>query len=112
MNPEKKKITCFYGNGCPFCEAITPAVEKLASGGIEFERLEVWKGNKQEKIYNEANQARMDALKRHYDADCSGYMIVPSFYDAEQDRLICNPGSYENLKEWVFVGRGEFLFEK
>ncbi len=102
MNHLVKKLTYFYGNGCPFCEAIEPAVEKLASEGVEFEKLEVWEGTKHEKIYNETNQARMDSLKRHYDANCSGNMIVPSFYDAKLDRLICNPGSYENLKEWIF----------
>lgn len=97
-----KKIIYFYGNGCPFCAAIEPAVEKLSSEGVEFKRLEVWKGNKQEKTYNEANQARMNSLKHHYDANCSGFMIVPSFYDAESDRLICNPGSYEKLMGWIF----------
>ncbi|MEK7567000.1 MAG: hypothetical protein AAB527_02615 [Patescibacteria group bacterium] len=98
-----KKLIYFHGNGCPFCAAIEPAVEKLEKeGGVEFERLEVWKGGKTEKEYNKENQARMDSLKHHYDANCSGYMIVPSFYDAESDRLICNPGSYENLKEWIF----------
>ena len=94
----------FYGNGCPFCVAIEPIVEKLEKeGGVRFERLEVWRGGRTEREYNKENQTRMEALKRHYDENCGGNMIVPSFYDAEKNLLICNPGSYENLKNWIFA---------
>lgn len=99
-----KNITFFYGNGCPFCAAIMPAVERLEKeDNVRFERLEVWRGGRMDREYNKENQDKMESLKRHYETNCGGNMIVPSFYDAEKDRLICNPGTYENLKSWIFA---------
>jgi thiol-disulfide isomerase/thioredoxin len=90
----QKHIIEFYGDTCPFCHGIAPIVDKLEKEGIAvFDRLEVWN--------NTENKARMESLKHHYDANCNGNMIVPSFYDASTDRLICNPGTYERLKEWI-----------
>ena len=98
-----RKIIYFYGNGCPFCATIESAVGKLEEeDDVQFERLEVWRGGRTEREYNKENQNRMETLKHHYEQNCGGNMIVPSFYDTEGDRLICNPGSYENLKSWIF----------
>ena len=44
----------------------------------------------------------MEALKPLYDAECDGNFEVPSFYDAQKNRLLCLPMNYEQLKEWVF----------
>lgn len=90
-----KKITAFYGQECPYCVAIIPVVEKLEKeDGVEFEELEIW--------HNEKNKQRIKSLENLYEKECDGNFVVPSFYDAEGDRLICNPGSYENLKKWIY----------
>jgi thiol-disulfide isomerase/thioredoxin len=95
---EKIHIVEFYGATCPFCKMMEPKLERLeAEGDVAIERLEVWS--------NEENKGKMEALKHHYDKECGGNMVVPSFYDERTDRLICNPGSYEKLKEWVFQGK-------
>ena len=87
-------ITMFYGDTCPHCHTIVSAVDRLEKeDGVTLERLEVWN--------NSENKKRMDALKYLYDTECSGDMIVPSFYDPATDRLLCNPGSYEKLKAWI-----------
>ncbi len=71
-----------------------PVVEQLEQAdGVTIERLEVW--------HNEANKARMEALRSLYERECGGNMVVPSFYDEDSNRLLCNPGSYKVLKEWV-----------
>ena len=91
---QNKKIIEFYGETCPHCHAIAPSVDRLErEERVAVERLEVWN--------NEENKARMDALARLYGKECGGNMIVPSFYDPAGDRLLCNPGSYERLREWV-----------
>ena len=91
----KKSIEFFYGRECPYCLAIIPAVKRLiAEDGIEITKREVW--------HDEENHQRMESIKELYDKHCEGNFVVPSFYDAKSERLICNPGSYENLKEWVF----------
>ncbi len=93
---QKKQIVEFFGGTCPFCRAIAPAVDRLEKeDGVAVERLEVWN--------SEENKGRMDALEHLYTKECGGNMIVPSFYDPASDRLICNPGSYERLREWVIA---------
>jgi len=90
-----KKIVEFYGQECSYCMAIDPAVERLEKeDSVEFESLEVW--------HNEENKRKMASLRKLYDENCNGNFVVPSFYDPETNRLIGNPGSYENLKRWVF----------
>ena len=74
---------------------IETVVERLEQeDGVEIEALEVW--------HNEENKRVMNSLSRLYDKECNGNFVVPSFYDKETDRLICNPGTYENLKTWIF----------
>jgi thiol-disulfide isomerase/thioredoxin len=88
------RIIQFYGEKCPFCIAIEEAVERLVlENGIDVERLEVWN--------NEDNKKRMEEIRSLYEAECGGNMIVPSFYDPASDRLICNPESYETLRDWA-----------
>ena len=90
-----KRIIEFYGTTCPFCARISPEVDRLeADNPVTVERLEVWN--------TAENAAKMEALKPLYDEHCNGNMIVPSFYDESTNRLICNPGTYEDLKAWVF----------
>lgn len=90
---EAPPIVLFYGETCPYCRAIAPAVTRLErEEGIAFERLEVWGHPK--------NAAKMEALRTLYEKECGGNMVVPSFYDLATDRLLCNPGSYADLKEW------------
>lgn len=89
-----KHIVEFYGATCSYCHAIEPAVDRLErEDGVRVERLEVWN--------NAGNAEQMEALADLYGAECGGNMVVPSFYDPVTGRLICNPGSYERLKEWV-----------
>ena len=77
------------------CVVMDPNVEKLENeDGVEIEALEVW--------HNEENKRRMASLKNLYDQECRGNFIVPSFYDPDTHRLICEPGTYENLRAWVF----------
>ena len=91
-----KKIIEFYGEGCPDCIVIAPAVEKLKKEEeIELKELEVWN--------NEENSKKMEGLKYLYDKECNGNFVVPSFYDAEGDRLLCEPRTYEELHSWVFL---------
>ena len=91
----KKSIEFFYGRECPSCVAIIPAVKRLVlEDGVEIVKREVW--------HNVENQQRMGSIGELYEKYCGGNFFVPSFYDAEGERLICIPGSYENLKEWIF----------
>jgi len=90
-----KTIVEFYGQECPYCVEIIPEVDRLEKEeDVEVERVEVW--------HNEENHKRMESLKRLYDQECEGNFVVPSFYDQETNRLICDPKTYENLKSWVF----------
>ena len=91
----KKVIEFFFGRECPYCSDIRPAVKRLeAEDGVEIIKREVW--------HNEENHQRMQSIGKLYGEYCGGNFVVPSFYDAEGERLACNPGSYENLKAWVF----------
>ena len=91
----KKHIIEFYGATCPFCIRMAPHVDRLETEeAVVVDRLEVWN--------NAENKSKMEALTELYEKECNGNMVVPSFYDAETNRLICNPGSYEALKKWVF----------
>jgi len=90
-----KSIEFFYGLECSGCSDIIPAVKRLiAEDGVEVVKREVW--------HNAENHQRMQGIRKLYEEYCGGNFVVPSFYDAKSERLICNPGSYENLKEWVF----------
>ena len=83
----------FYGDTCPFCRLIMPALARFErETGVVIERLEVWS--------NPVNAEKMEALRHLYDEHCGGNMVIPSFYDANTGRLLCNPGSYEELKAW------------
>jgi thiol-disulfide isomerase/thioredoxin len=94
-----KKIIEFYGETCSDCIAFAPEVARLEKEGeVEFEKIEVWN--------NEKNAKRMEDLKQLYGQECDGNMVVPSFYDKEKERLVCEPGSYEKLKSWVFEKEG------
>ena len=94
---DEKNVVMFYGETCPYCQAIIPVVERLErEDGIAVERLEVW--------HNPENEKRMEALRYLYDEVCEGNMVVPSFHDPRTNRLLCNPGSYERLKEWLEQG--------
>lgn len=94
---QSKHIIEFYGETCPYCRAIAPAVERLEVDGVAIDRLEVWN--------HPENEKRMKELRHLYDQECGGNMIVPSFYDPVTDRLLCNPGSYEELKVWTEAQR-------
>lgn len=88
------EITVFYGETCPYCRAIMPVLARLEGEGVaHFELVEVWN--------NTENNARMEALSHLYEEECGGNMVVPSLYDARGGRLVCNPGSYENIKMWL-----------
>ena len=91
----KKTIEFYFGRECPYCVKIIPVVKRLESEDeVEIVKREVW--------HNAENNRRMKDLRKLYEEYCGGNFVVPSFYDAESKRLICNPGSYENLKKWVF----------
>jgi len=91
----KKIIEFYFGRECRYCVNIIPAVRRLESeDGVEIVKREVW--------HNAENNQRMQSLRELYDECCGGNFIVPSFYDMETKRLIGNPGSYENLKKWIF----------
>ena len=90
-----KKTIEFYGTEGMDCMVMDPKVEKLEKeDGVAIESLEVW--------HNEANKRKMASLRDLYDKECRGNFVVPSFYDPETHRLICGPGTYENLRAWVF----------
>ena len=90
-----KSIEFFYGRECPDCLAIIPAVKRLiAEDGVEITKREVW--------HDEENQQRMKGIEELYKKHCEGNFVVPSFYDAEKERLLCDPKVYEYLRDWVF----------
>lgn len=96
-----KKVIEFYGETCPYCAAVAPAVNRLErEDGVNVLRLEVWN--------NEENKARMEALRPLYEKHCDGNMVVPSFYEEATGRLICNPSSYGVLYAWVMNGGKNF----
>ena len=91
----KKCIEFFYGRECPDCLAVIPIVKQLiAKDGVEFVKREVW--------HDAENHQRMEDIKDLYEKYCGGNFVVPSFYDPERKRLICEPVSYEELKYWIF----------
>lgn len=90
-----KKIIEFYGGTCPDCSVIAPVVQKLEEEGkVSFEKLEVWN--------NKENKNRMEDLKPLFDKECGGNFAVPSFYDKEKGRMLCEPTSYDELYNWIF----------
>ena len=92
----RKIIEFYFGRECPYCVNIIPAVKRLvAEDEVEIKKCEVW--------HNTENSQRMGSLRELYGEYCGGNFTVPSFYDPETKRLVCNPGSYENLKKWVFA---------
>lgn len=99
MESTERHIIEFYGETCPYCMAIVPAVNRLEKeDNVAVERLEVWN--------NEGNKAQMEALRPLYEKCCNGNMVVPSFYEEATGRLICNPGSYEVLYSWIMNAEG------
>ena len=91
----KKIIEFYFGRECPYCVNIIPAVKRLeAEDEVEIKKCEVW--------HNAENNQRMKSLRERYEEYCGGNFIAPSFNDPVTKRLIGNPGSYENLKKWVF----------
>ena len=89
-----KKILYFYGQGCPDCARVMSWVERLGSeDDLSFECLEVW------------NDAENEGRKQEYaDLFTEAYgraTIVPAFVDVENQRVLCNPGTFDELKEWA-----------
>lgn len=88
-----KKILFFYGNGCPDCARAAPWVERLeAEGSKVFETLEVWGAPE-----NEARKQEYDDL---FTEAYGRATIVPAFVDTEQQRVLCNPKTFEEFKAW------------
>ena len=95
LNMIKKRIDFFYGRECPSCLAVIPIVKRLiVEEGVEIVKREAW--------HDAENHQRMEDMRDLYKEHCGGNFVVPSFYDAERKRLICDPVSYEELKDWVF----------
>ena len=89
-----KKILFFYGNGCPDCTRVSPWMKRLeAEEIVTFERLGVW------------NEPENEARKQQYDdLFIQAYgraTIVPAFVDPNQQRVLCDPKTPEELKEWI-----------
>lgn len=90
-----KKIVEFYGGGCHDCFVVASDVQRLEKEGkVSIEKLEVWD--------NEKNRKRMEDLKPLYDKECGGNFSVPSFYDEEKGRILCEPTTYKELNDWIF----------
>ena len=89
-----KKIVEFYGIECSDCVLADPMVTRLEKEeDVEVEKLEVW--------HSEENKKKMETLKSLFDKECKGDYSVPAFYDPDEERLLCEPMNYEELRSWV-----------
>ena len=77
----------FYGETCPHCVEMMPIVDKLIEEGIEIEKLEVWKDEKNNEKFKELNKDR-----------CPG---VPFFLNTDTDQWICGATDEETLRNWA-----------
>lgn len=92
-----KKLLYFYGEGCPDCRRVSPWVDRIeADGQVACECFEVW------------NSPENEARKKEYSAwFTSAYgrdTIVPALVDAAGERVLCDPRTFDELREWVAAG--------
>ncbi len=88
-----KKIIFFYGKECPHCHKMQPLVDKLKEEGIEVEKLEVWR--------DEKNAKKMRKFTEKIKKACGGEFGVPAYVDEENNRANCGEMPYEELKKWA-----------
>lgn len=87
-------ILFFYGDGCPDCARVAPWVDRLeAEGDMACECLEVWN--------NPANEARKQEYSDLFTARYGRATIVPAFVDTKRRQVLCDPKTFDELKNWL-----------
>lgn len=77
----------FYGEECPHCHTMMPAVDKLIQEGFDIKKVETW--------HNEENAT----LQKKVDTGlCGG---VPFFFNEENKQWICGATDEETLRKWA-----------
>jgi thiol-disulfide isomerase/thioredoxin len=88
------KLIMFHARECPHCKAMMPHVERLETEEkIAFEKLEVW--------HNDKNADLMRSYRSVIAPKCGGQLRTPTFFNADNNDVLCGEVSYEKLKEWA-----------
>ncbi|MBN1271194.1 MAG: thioredoxin family protein [Candidatus Aminicenantes bacterium] len=88
------KLIMFHGRECPHCKVMMPLVDKLEKEtGLSIEKLEVW--------HNEKNADLMRSYRDIIEPKCGGQLRTPTFFNTENQDVICGEMEYEKLKEWA-----------
>lgn len=89
-----KKIILFWGDGCPDCAKVMPWLDKLSKEfNIEFDMKEVWN--------DESNVKEREKYREIILEFCKDIDYVPCFVDIDKSKAICEPGSIEEMKDWL-----------
>lgn len=80
-------LNFYYGEECPHCHRIMPAVDKLISEGKEIHKFETW--------HNEENAAM---LEKTDGGRCGG---VPFFHNTATNQFICGVTDEERVRAWA-----------
>lgn len=88
------KLIMFWARECPHCRNMMPLVEKLEKEtGINLEKLEIW--------HNEDNANLMRSYRDILAPKCGGQLRTPTFFNTENNDVLCGEVEYERLKEWA-----------
>jgi len=88
------KRIMFHGRECPHCKKMMPVVDRLEEEtGIRLERLEVW--------HNEENADLMRSFKDIIRPKCGGQLRTPTFFNTENQEVLCGEVEFEVLKTWA-----------
>ncbi len=89
----------FWARECPHCRNMMPLVDKLEQEiGIKLEKLEVW--------HNEDNADLMRSYRDILAPKCGGQLRTPTFFNTENNDVLCGEVEYERLKEWALDRNG------
>jgi len=93
------KLIMFWARECPHCRNMMPLVDKLEQEiGIKLEKLEVW--------HNEDNADLMRSYRDILAPKCGGQLRTPTFFNTENNDVLCGEVEYERLKEWALDQNG------
>ena len=91
----------FYGVECDYSLNMVPIVQQVeAQKGIEFERLEVW--------FNETNQRIYMSFAENIERDCDiprETILTPVFYSTKTNKAICGQISAGELGRFIDENR-------
>ena len=88
------KLIMFHGRECPHCRVMMPLVDRLENEEkVAFNKLEVW--------HDEKNADLMRSYRPVIAPKCGGQLRTPTFFNPENNDVLCGEVPYEKLKEWA-----------